>query len=142
MVRANSRELRPITERVWQADRVAITLVTRIEVLQGRFAPILKAADGGQLLRAQRWLQQNEQYMPGLEIVPFDAAAAAEFDKLRQNKKLKKIGRADLPIASIALAHGAPISRQNRPANRLSPSTLQMRERECRPDARLAGRAE
>jgi len=88
-----------VTERVRQADRVAITLVTRIEILQGRFASILKAADGRQLLRAQQWLQQNEQYMRGLEIVPFDVAAAAEFDKLRQNKKLKKIGRADLLIA-------------------------------------------
>ena len=51
--------------------------------------------------------------MRGLEIVPFDAAAAAEFDKLRQNKKLKKIGRADLLIASIALAHGATIATRN-----------------------------
>jgi len=62
---------------------------------------------------AQQWLQQNEQYMRGLEIVPFDAAAAAEFDKLRQNKKLKKIGRADLLIASIALARGATIATRN-----------------------------
>src|SRR5439155_3912465 len=99
--------------RVRQADRVAITLVTRIEILQGRFASILKAADGRQLLRAQQWLQQNEQYMRGLEIVPFDAAAAAEFDKLRQNKKLKKIGRADLLIAAIALANKATLITRN-----------------------------
>jgi len=59
-----------ITERVGQADRVAITLVTRIEILQGRFASILKAADGRQLLRAQQWLQQNEQYMLGLGDSP------------------------------------------------------------------------
>jgi predicted nucleic acid-binding protein len=34
-------------------------------------------------------------------------AAAAAFDRLRQNKGLKKIGCGDLFIASIALAHRA-----------------------------------
>ena len=42
-----------------------------------------------------------------------DTAAAAEFDRLRQNKKLTKIGRADLLIASIALAHRATLVTRN-----------------------------
>jgi hypothetical protein len=36
------------------------------------------------------------------EIVRDAYRAAAEFDRLRAHKKLKKIGRADLLIASIA----------------------------------------
>ena len=41
------------------------------------------------------------------------ATAAAAFDNLRQNKKLKKIGRADLLIASIALARNATVVSRN-----------------------------
>ncbi len=102
-----------VTERVSQASRVAITIVTRIEILQGRFSSILTAATGERLLQAQHWLQQNEQFMRRVEVIPFDADAAVEFDRLRQNKKLKKIGRADLLIASICLANRATLVTRN-----------------------------
>ena len=46
-------------------------------------------------------------------IISFNAAGAAEFDRLRQDKKLKKIGRADLLIACIALAHRATLVTRN-----------------------------
>jgi tRNA(fMet)-specific endonuclease VapC len=46
-----------------------------------------------------------------LAIVP---AAAAEFDVLRQNKKLKKIGRGDLLIAALTLANRATLVTRNR----------------------------
>jgi tRNA(fMet)-specific endonuclease VapC len=91
----------------------AISIVSRIEVLQGRFASVLKAADGDQLLRAQERLAIAEGGLAKFSIVPFNAAAAAEFDRLRQNKKLKKIGRADLLIASIALTHRATLVTRN-----------------------------
>ena len=40
-----------VTERVAQAtEEVAITLITRIEILQGRFAFVLKAEDSEKLL--------------------------------------------------------------------------------------------
>ena len=42
-----------------------------------------------------------------------DDAAADEFDRLRQNKKLKKIGRPDLLIACIALANNATLVTRN-----------------------------
>jgi|SRR5579872_1432806 len=88
-------------------DEVTITLITRIEALEGRFAFILRAEDGANLLRAQEWLQRTEAALAPFPPMPFDDAAADEFDRLRQNKKLKKIGRADILIASIALAHRA-----------------------------------
>src|SRR5262245_36642887 len=84
-----------LAQRSREAGDVAITSVTRIEVLQGRFASILKAPDGDKLLQAQEWLELNEAFIEDIEVVPFDAAAD-EFDRLRQDKKLKKIGRADL----------------------------------------------
>ena len=96
------------------ADEVAITSVTRIETLQGRFAAVLKAADGAGTLRAQEQLRHTEYELRAFRVIPFDARAAAEFDRLRQDKKLKKIGRADLLISCIALAHRATLVTRNR----------------------------
>jgi tRNA(fMet)-specific endonuclease VapC len=94
-------------------DEVTTTLITKIEMLQGRFDALLKAADPEQLLRAQQRLARTEELLGELDIIPITAAAAAEFDKLRKNKRLKKIGRADLLIASIALAHRATLVTRN-----------------------------
>ncbi len=94
-------------------SEVGTTIVTKIEVLRARFDYVLKASEGDQLLRARRWLQRSEQLLAGLLTVPFDAAAAGEFDKLRQTKKLRKIGRADILIASIALANRATLVTRN-----------------------------
>jgi tRNA(fMet)-specific endonuclease VapC len=103
-----------VVERVQAAEEAPVTsAVSRIEVLQGRFDSILKAAHGDQLLRAHDRLIVAEHDLEKFHIVPLSLAAAAEFDKLRQNKKLKKIGRADLLIASITLAHRATLVIRN-----------------------------
>jgi tRNA(fMet)-specific endonuclease VapC len=94
-------------------DEVNITVVTRIEALEGRFAFLLRAANGVELLRAQQWLQQTEAGLARFTPVPFDAAAAAEFDRLLAIKGLRRIGRGDLLIASIALANGAMLVTRN-----------------------------
>jgi tRNA(fMet)-specific endonuclease VapC len=73
----------------------------------------LKAKDGDELLRAQSWLVQSEELINDMPVLPFDVPAAAQFDKLRQQKKLKKIGRADLLISSIALANQATLVTRN-----------------------------
>jgi tRNA(fMet)-specific endonuclease VapC len=93
---------------------IAITVIPRAEVLRGRFDFLLKAENGNQLQRAQHFLSRSEQNLARFILIPIGSQAAAEFDKLRQNKKLKKIGRADLLIASIALAHGATLVTGNR----------------------------
>src|SRR5208283_1180483 len=102
-----------IANRMEQAEEVAITIVTRIEVLQGRFASILKAADGAELWQAQQRLDETERYIHVVPIIPFDTAAVAAFEKLLVNKKLKKIGRADLLISSITLANRATLVTRN-----------------------------
>ena len=40
-------------------------------------------------------------------IIPFDEAAARRFDELGSQRSLRKIGRADLRITSIALSRRA-----------------------------------
>jgi tRNA(fMet)-specific endonuclease VapC len=104
-----------VTERrreVPSAD-VAISIVTRIEMLRGRIDFMLKADDGAQLLRAQALFRQTEDRLARITTIPFDAVAAAEFDRLRVAKVAAKIGRADLLIASIALARRATLVTRN-----------------------------
>lgn len=95
-----------IVERVRQAgeENVGTTVISEIEILQGRHAFLLKASDGEQVLRAQDLLQRSKYLLAHIAVVLVDAASAAELLKLWQIKKLKQIGRADLLIASIALA--------------------------------------
>ena len=94
-------------------ENVATTIVTAIEILRGRHEYLLKAADGHQLLRAQQLREFSEAMLLDTRVVAVDGSAAAEFDKLRQIKKLKAIGRADLLIGCIALAHGATLVTRN-----------------------------
>jgi tRNA(fMet)-specific endonuclease VapC len=102
-----------VRNRIEQATTFAIPIISRIEVLEGRFASLLKAADGTHALLAQQWLEQSENYMRELETIPFDEAAASRLDRLLGMKFLKKIGRADLLIAAIALARNALLVTRN-----------------------------
>jgi tRNA(fMet)-specific endonuclease VapC len=59
------------------------------------------------------WLTRSEDLLREITVLSINEAAANHFDRLRQIKKLKKIGRADLIIAAIALAHGATLVTRN-----------------------------
>ena len=72
LARGNAR----VARRAAQSDDFTITIVTRIEVLRGRFDSILTAAQGDELMRAQQWLNEDETYLSELGVVPFDQAAA------------------------------------------------------------------
>ena len=93
---------------------IAITVVSHIQSLLGRFQFLLKAATGEELLRAQSLLDGTIRSLAQVEtVLPFDAAAATPFDRLRQDRKVKKIGRADVLIAAIVLAHRATLVTRN-----------------------------
>jgi tRNA(fMet)-specific endonuclease VapC len=103
-----------LAERVLgTTELVAITVVTRVELLRGRFDFLLKASDGAQLQQAQSRLDQTERELAKLVVVPIGAEPAATFDRLRQIRKFNKVGRADLLIAAIALAHRATLVTRN-----------------------------
>lgn len=86
-------------------DEVVISVITWIETMRGRFDTLLKATDGVALLRGQQRLDQAEKDLAFFRVLPITDRVAAEFDRLREHKKLKTIGRGDLLIASIALAY-------------------------------------
>jgi tRNA(fMet)-specific endonuclease VapC len=92
---------------------VGITIISNVEVLRGRFEFLLKAGSATELLRAQNLLSQTEAFLNRMFVVPLDARAATLFERLRIAKGLRKIGRADLLIACIALAHDATLVTRN-----------------------------
>jgi tRNA(fMet)-specific endonuclease VapC len=92
---------------------VGTTIITKSELLRGRIDFLLKAATGAELLRAQQWFTRTEELLAQILIVPFDETAATQFDQLRINKSYRKIGRADILIASIALANRATLVTRN-----------------------------
>lgn len=92
---------------------IGITIITKVEILRGRIDYVLKAETGANLLKAQELLFRTEQLLNDLVIVPIDRSASIEFDRLRAESKFRKIGRADLLIASITLANRATLVTRN-----------------------------
>ncbi|QDU18126.1 type II toxin-antitoxin system VapC family toxin [Urbifossiella limnaea] len=106
-------DIRVRMARVAPPDRIAVPVITRFEVLKGRIEAILKAADGPGALRMAERLRASEDYMAKFQVLPFDSNAGTEFDRMLANKALRKVGRADLLIASITLAHKATLVTRN-----------------------------
>jgi tRNA(fMet)-specific endonuclease VapC len=94
-------------------EPVVTSIISRIEILEGRFASIKKAANHQELLIAASRLKLDEEKLATIDILPVTKAVADQFEAIVANKKLKKIGRADLLIACIALAHGATLVTRN-----------------------------
>ncbi|AFY44314.1 type II toxin-antitoxin system VapC family toxin [Nostoc sp. PCC 7107] len=92
---------------------VGITIITKAEVLRGRIEYLLKANSGLDLLKAQSLLFRTEELLSQLLIVPVSQAASEQFERLRIIPKFRKIGRADLLIASIALSNQATLVTRN-----------------------------
>lgn len=95
------------------AAQIATTIINRVEMLQGRMDYLIKAANSQQLLHAQQLLERTEIALRQLPIMPLDSPSATEFDRLHQSTALRKIGRADLLIAAIALANRATLVTRN-----------------------------
>ena len=88
------------------------TIITRIELLRGRFEFLLKA-DSDKFLKAQQLLIRTEELLSQINILLLDESAVYQFELLRNNRKLRKIGRADLLIASMTLANRATLVTRN-----------------------------
>ena len=94
-------------------EYLAITIVTRNEVLHGRADSLLKAADEDELRKAAERFRKAEEMLSDFLVVDFGEDAIKHFGKLRKQKNLKKMGRADMLIACIALAHDALLVTRN-----------------------------
>ncbi|MFO0797163.1 MAG: type II toxin-antitoxin system VapC family toxin [Gemmataceae bacterium] len=112
-----------VTARVGgeQPDQIAVPSGARAEALAGRLDALRKAATGADAVAMQARLDALERLLSRFRIVSFDDAATGIFDRLRADRRAKKVGRADLLIASIALAHKATLVTRNLKDFRLVP---------------------
>jgi tRNA(fMet)-specific endonuclease VapC len=92
---------------------VGTTVITKGELLRGRIDFLLKAATSVELLRAQQWFTRTEELLAQILVIPFDQTAARQFERLRTSRAYRKLGRADLLIASIVLANRATLVTRN-----------------------------
>jgi predicted nucleic acid-binding protein len=92
---------------------VCVGQITRLEALRGRIDAVLKAADAAQALRGVAGLAATEGYLAEFPMSPFDRSAGEHFDRLKDDKKLRKVGQNDLMNACIALAHDATLVTRN-----------------------------
>jgi tRNA(fMet)-specific endonuclease VapC len=91
----------------------SITIVTKAEIWRGRIEFLLKAENADTLERAQRFLLESESLLEQIPTIIFDKVSLAKFEELRQNSKFRKIGRADLLIASLCLTNRAVLVTRN-----------------------------
>lgn len=94
-------------------DSIAITVVTRYEVLRGRAENLLKAASEDELRKAVGLFRHAEELLSDLVVVGLDDEAIRHFGRLRKQKNLKKMGRADMLNACIALGNDALLVTRN-----------------------------
>ncbi len=103
-----------IQARVEQAtEPVVITIITRIETLEGRFDSLVKAANAAELQRGWDRLRRTERDLVVWTVLGIDTHVGKEFERLLETKGLRKIGRKDLLIAAITLANRATLVTRN-----------------------------
>lgn len=81
--------------------------------MRGRADSLLKAANEDELRKASERLQQSEEMLADFVVVHFDQQSIEYFGRLTKQKNLKKMGRADMLIACIALANDALLITRN-----------------------------
>lgn len=94
-------------------EPLAIAVITRNEILRGRADNLLKAANEEELRKATERFHQAEELLSDFLVVGFNDSAIGHFGRLRKQKNLKKMGRADMLIACIALANDALLVSRN-----------------------------
>ena len=104
-----------ILRSLQQLDRaiVGTTLITKVEMLRGRIDYLLKADTGSSLRRAQQLFCRTEELLSQMQIILITDKSIVEFDRLIASPKYRKIGRADLTIASIVLSNRATLVTRN-----------------------------
>jgi predicted nucleic acid-binding protein len=98
---------------VAEGEELAVTIITRMEILQGRFASIRNAADPEELRVATERFQASERLLNSFVRLDPNDAAMEHFERLRKGKKTRNIRRGDMLIACITLAHEALLVTRN-----------------------------
>ncbi len=96
-----------------ESEELGVAIITCMEILQGRYASILKAANREELGRAVDRFRASEELLDSFVRLEPDDAVQEQFERLRKGKKTKNMRRGDMLIACVALAHKALLVTRN-----------------------------
>jgi tRNA(fMet)-specific endonuclease VapC len=99
-------------ERLPKSEVVTVAIVTVEERMRGWLAVIAKEKTALRQVAGYRELVRLLEFYQEFEVVPFDEAAARQFDDLRGQRL--RLGAMDLKIAATALVHHALLLSANR----------------------------
>ena len=99
-------------ERLPKSEVLGVAIVTVEERMRGWLAVIAKEKTALRQVTGYRELVRLFEFYQEFEIVPFDEAAAQQFDDLRGQRL--RLGAMDLKIAATALVHRALLLSANR----------------------------
>lgn len=94
-------------------EPIAVAIITRNEILRGRAESLLKAAKPEELRNAMERYRLSERLLSAFVVADFNEDSIKHFEILSAQRRLKKMGRADLLIACIALGHAALLVTRN-----------------------------
>lgn len=94
------------------SEELAVTIITRMEILRGRFDGIMKAANEDELLKAMDRFRASRDLLNSLRLLEISDAAGQHFKQMMKAKKRPK-RRGDMLIACITLAHDALLVTRN-----------------------------
>jgi len=94
-----------------EESEVATTIISYEEQVKGRLGFLGKAKVPQDIISAYQGLQQLADDYRSIILLPFDAAAFLEHQKLR--KHYPRLGNMDLKIASIVLINNATLLTRN-----------------------------
>lgn len=100
-------------ETLDDGDIAEIPIVAWLEIVRGRTASLFAAADEKELLIAQSRLDHDLEAMSNIPVVGVNVEAARHFGSMLSHKKCRKMRRADMLIACIALANMAVLVTRN-----------------------------
>lgn len=107
---ADAQRLRSRLQRTPRKD-VASTIVSYEEQTRGRLAYLARASSEAEVVEAYRRMARHLEAWREIPVLPFDAKAAIEFQRLRRIKL--RVATLDLRIAAIALVWGAVVLTRN-----------------------------
>ena len=100
-------------ETLDDGDVAEVPIVAWLEIVRGRTASLLAAADEKELLIAQSRLDHDLEAMSNIPVVGLKVEAARHFGSLLSHKKCRRLRRPDMLIACIALANRAVLVTRN-----------------------------
>ncbi len=92
-------------------DEVATTIITVEEQLSAWYTLLRRAKTAAELVPVYERMSETVRFLGTLPILTFTESAAIAYEQLRQQRP--RIGRMDLRIAAIAIAHHATLVTRN-----------------------------